>query len=133
MRLMVIIIIHISSSIQPTLTSQKIKDQFLYCESSNDIFEVDEPSCDRVCKNELNMLNKYQDEFNYFYLNNEDKKVVYSLNGLVFDTNCTKVEEIEVAPETDICSKDIYVSWNSSGQAFKGFLTKTGKIKQITI
>ena len=55
--------------------------------SSTDFF-------DHISKNYLNLLSKQNDQFNYVYLSHNARTIVYTLNGVVYSTDCKSISNL---------------------------------------
>ena len=99
-----------------------------YCNSSEEIINTDidcsdsEISIDQCLsfRNSLNILAKFEDEFNFF--NNE---IIYSKNNEIHIANCTDIDKIEVPELVSNCTRDLLILIENR----KAFLTKDGIIR----
>lgn len=79
--------------------------------------------------NQIQILLKYEDEFNFLYsVSGED--VVYSANNKIYSTTCTTIKQIYIPQSVDHCTKDLPVVVNNIEIVF---LTREGILRSDTM
>jgi hypothetical protein len=113
-------------------TDQKlIKQDFYYCNKTNEILNIN-VSCHNQwdCSNFnniKNVLKENTDRFSYLSLLNETR-IVY-LNNEIFNTQCSKVNTIEIVEKVDRCTNDLFVKFTHNNCHKTGFLTRENIIR----
>ena len=83
-----------------------ILDKFNFCHPKDQIIEFDFENDDMI--NSLNSLKKFDNEYNFIYTLGEPL-IVYSMNGIIYTTTCTIIDEIFVPSSFSDCTLDMPV------------------------
>ena len=113
-------------------TQYNINQNFLLCKETSQIYDL-EHDCeyDEWCVIYTNILATFtmqNDTFNFLYTS-QGKIVVYSVNGLIYTTECSIVAEITIYEKVESCSMDTLISIVKDGVKKDAFLTKKGIIR----
>lgn len=112
-----------------------IEDEFDYCTATDKIFYLNEYCQDDKCydlENLIHLFSNFNDTFNSVHIRNK-KKIIYSLNNQIYETECHKINKIKVPRRLSHCTTDIYVFLLKNNSIIKdGYLTKQNIIRNST-
>lgn len=117
-----------------------LRNQFLYCEKTENVLDIPDNCIEllplqkikcSIFRNQLQILSKYEDEYNRFSSETGDF-VIYSSQGELYSTNCTNVDGIVIPKSVDTCTKDLPVFFEIKSLQQIGYLTKTGLLRRDT-
>ena len=118
----VLILINIINTFVSTKTIEK---DFQFCLNTGKHFQLSNYKEAEVI-NFLNIIARFSDTFNVVYFADSSPAVIYSNDGLLFETKCEEVSQIDLATETDKCTRDLLAQFKVQDTDKIGFLTKTG-------
>ena len=86
-----------------------------------------------IFKNDLQVILKFEDQFNFLNAPNETL-VVYSLNRILFLASCVKINELRIPEKVNRCTRDIPVIVSSVNKSEEiVYLTREGILRHDSI
>ena len=100
----------------------KMVENFYFCHQNDQILDFD--NLDNDLFNSINVFKKFEDEFNYVFVNGKFI-IVYSNNNLLYTTSCEIINEIFILSSVSDCTNDLGVYFYENMNVSVLYLTKS--------
>ena len=107
----------------------RIVGQFLLCHSNEQLIEIQQN--DEASFNIFNILKKFEDEYNFIFLNNRSL-VVYSLKGDIYTTTCEQKSNLMVPRTFSDCTVDLPIYQINDNKKHVFYMSKTGILRNTS-